>query len=82
MNPHRVLFFSLLQDITGTASIEWPYQPGRAVSGLLAELFQRWPSLAAWEASLLVAVDQAYARGDTVPGEGAEIALMPPVQGG
>jgi molybdopterin converting factor small subunit len=42
----------------------------------------RWPALRVWESSLLVAVNLRYAvAGDPVP-PGAEVAIMPPVQGG
>ena len=79
----RVLFFSLLRDLTGTGEIELTCAEGvSTVNGLLGMLYERWPALSAWDASLLVAVDQTYAkRGDALH-EGAEVAVMPPVQGG
>jgi molybdopterin synthase sulfur carrier subunit len=79
----RLLFFSVLQDITGVAE-EQLQLPGQthSVSDLLSLLYQRWPDLERWDSSLLVAVDQAYAkRTDMIP-LGAEVAIFPPVQGG
>lgn len=82
----RLLFFSSLRDLSGAEEIEWPWPPlsGSAptVATLLAEVYDRWPALAAWDARVLVAVDLAYAARDTLIQPGQEVALMPPVQGG
>ncbi|MDB6139893.1 MAG: molybdopterin synthase sulfur carrier subunit [Verrucomicrobiaceae bacterium] len=77
----RLLFFSVLRDLTGTAELELTCEAA-TVRGLLGVLYERWPALAAWDASLLIAVDQTYARRDDPLHDGAEVALMPPVQGG
>lgn len=79
----RVLFFSVLRDITGCGEImiELP-SPEPRVSTLLEALFVRWPRLREWDRSLLVAIDQTYARRDAVLHPDAEVAFMPPVQGG
>ncbi len=77
-----VLFFGQLVDITGAGPESMRIPPASTVAELLTLLFQRWPALEKWEASLLVAVNHEYARrGDSIP-EGAEVAIMPPVQGG
>ena len=78
----RVLFFSVLQDITGTDEIPVEVESQTTVAGLLEQLFARWPGLKAWDANLLTAVDQTYVKRDEVLHEGAEVAVMPPVQGG
>ncbi|MFZ4765596.1 MAG: MoaD/ThiS family protein [Roseimicrobium sp.] len=78
----RVLFFSLLRDVTGVEELFIQVPPEATVATLLEECFTRWPKLRDWDASLLVAVDHCYAkRGDRLH-DGAEIAIMPPVQGG
>ena len=79
----RVLFFSVLRDITGCgeAAIELPSGEAR-VATLLEELFSRWPRLRKWDRSLLVAVDLIYATRDAPLHPDAEVAIMPPVQGG
>lgn len=79
----RVLFFSVLRDITSASevAVDLPAEK-RVVSGLLDDLFERWPRLREWDRSLLVAVDQVYAHRDTPLREGSEVAIMPPVQGG
>jgi molybdopterin converting factor small subunit len=78
----RVLFFSVLQDLTGCA--EWSVELPEAadVGGLLSLVYERWPALRGWDESLLVAVDLEFARRDFPLSAGCEVALMPPVQGG
>lgn len=78
----RVLFFSVLRDITGAEELLVQTSSSANVAALLEECFTRWPGLRDWNASLLVAVDQCYAKRDTALHENAEVALMPPVQGG
>lgn len=84
--PLRLLFFSTLRDLAEVEEIDWPWPPAAGgaptVAALLAEVYQRWPALAAWDARMLVAVDLAYATRDTPLQPGQEVALMPPVQGG
>ena len=78
----RVLFFSILRDLTGTEGLDVTCATSSTVRDLLAQLFERWPELAKWDASLLIAVDQSYVKRDEPLHEGAEVAIMPPVQGG
>ena len=78
----RVLFFSVLRDITGAEEVAFEVGQTERVSGLLAQCFARWPKLAAWDASLLIAVDQTYVKRDAPLHDNAEVAIMPPVQGG
>ena len=78
----RVLFFGPLVDITGCASTELTLPDSSAVQKLLDTLFLQWPTLRDWEANLLIAVNLSYAtRTEQIP-TGAEVAIMPPVQGG
>ena len=78
----RVLFFSVLRDVTGAPEFDVETGPDARVSDLLTELFARWPKLKGWETSLLVAIDQTYAKRGAALHDGAEVAIMPPVQGG
>jgi molybdopterin synthase sulfur carrier subunit len=78
----RVLFFSLLRDLTGCAETDCSISDGSTMQQLLDQLLARWPGLAAWDRSLLLAMDQTYVARDTVLIANAEIAIMPPVQGG
>jgi MoaD family protein len=78
----RVLFFSVLRDVAGTGEAEFDARPGARVGDLLDDVFARWPKIRDWDASLLLAVDQTYVKRDASLHEGAEVAIMPPVQGG
>ena len=78
----RVLFFSVLKDIAGTDELALTMRNDARVEDVLNDLYQRWPKLKEWDASLLIAVDQTYSKRDTSLHENAEVAIMPPVQGG
>ncbi len=78
----RVLFFGHLPQWTGAAEVVWPVPNPPTVAALLESLYEEWPSLRAADPSLQVAVDLAYASRDAAVREGAEVAVMPPVQGG
>lgn len=78
----RILFFSVLKDITGAEELSWDCPPGETMAGLLTQLYARWPRLGEWDGSLLLAIDQAYVKRDAVLHDGCEVAVMPPVQGG
>lgn len=79
----RVLFFSVLKDIAGTDEVEWELPASSAtLADLLAGIEARWPKLRDWAPSMLLAVDQTYVKRDAPLHDGAEVALMPPVQGG
>jgi molybdopterin synthase sulfur carrier subunit len=78
----RVLFFGPLVDVTGTAALDLNLPEPSTVQQLLDGLFRRWPALQARDASLLTAVNLTFARRDEIIPPGAELAVMPPVQGG
>ncbi len=77
-----VLYFSLLRDISGCERESVEIDGACDVAGLIGKLFSRYPTLAEWDRSLLVAVNGEYATRETVLSDGCEVALMPPVQGG
>jgi MoaD family protein len=78
----RVQFFSRLRDVTGSEHLDLDMKTGATVSDLLAELFARFPKLTAWERSILVGAGVEFVDHDYVLKQGAEISIMPPVQGG
>lgn len=78
----RVLFFSVLRDITGTDEMVIEMPGGSTMADLLAQVESRWPKLCDWAPSMLLALDQSYVKRDAVLHDDAEVALMPPVQGG
>jgi molybdopterin converting factor small subunit len=78
----RVLFFSVLRDLTGCDQTDWSCAPDATLGNLIQQLQDRWPALRDWDASLLFAIDCDYARRDAPLHHGCEVAIMPPVQGG
>lgn len=78
----RVLFFSVLRDITGTDEISVEVPAGATMAALLEQVEARWPKIRDWQSSLLLALDQTYVKRDALLHDGGEVALMPPVQGG
>ena len=78
----RVLFFGPLVDLTGTPGLDLTLPESSSVQHLLETLSQRWPALRDRDASLLTAVNLTYARRDEIIPPDAEVAIMPPVQGG
>jgi molybdopterin converting factor subunit 1 len=78
----RLLFFSVLRDITGMEETSWTVDAGSTVGDLLKALYSQWPTLGEWDSSLLVAVDQTYVKRSEPLHDNCEVAIMPPVQGG
>ena len=78
----RVLFFSVLRDITGTDELTLEVPTGATMGDLLTQIESRWPKLRDWQNSLLLALDQTYVKRTEPLHDGAEVAIMPPVQGG
>lgn len=80
----RVLFFGAAREIAGSAELELELEldePSSAASALEV-LLARYPELRRFGRSLLMAVNQEYAREDLEVRDGDELALFPPVSGG
>jgi len=77
-----VRFFACLKDVTACAQTTAVLAPGASVAGLLQAMYVRFPRLAEFERSTLVAVGVDYQGKDYVLREGDEVALLPPAQGG
>ena len=79
----KVLFFSLLRDLSGVEHVELEVpDDGVRVDVLLEQLYQKWPDMRAWDSKILVAAELDYVGRDTLVMPGQEVAVMPPVQGG
>jgi sulfur-carrier protein len=80
----KVLFFSVLQDLTGTDELVWelPSAPPPSVADLWSALVTAHPPLTSWTGRVLIAVDHVFASPALLITDGQEIAFMPPVQGG
>lgn len=82
----RILYFARLREQLGTAGEELPSGPDSAtVADLAAVLRGRggtWADAFAPGQSVLAAVNQELARGETLVADGDEVAFFPPVTGG
>lgn len=79
----RVLFFGAARESAGRGEVEMEVRSPATVASVFGELLEAYPDLRRFGRSLLVAVNQEYARdeGATVR-EGDEVAVFPPVSGG
>lgn len=82
----RILYFARLREQLGTGGEELPTGPeSLSVADLAAALHRRgglWAEAFAPDQSLLAAVNQELARGETRIADGDEVAFFPPVTGG
>jgi molybdopterin converting factor subunit 1 len=78
----RVLFFGAARE-AATDEAVLALAPGATARDGLARVLEEYPDLARFRSSLLVAVNQEYARDlDIELEDGDELALFPPVSGG
>ena len=78
----RVLFFGAAREAAGADEVVLELSAPATSSAALRELLERYPALARFGRSLLVAVNQEYAPSDVELREGDELAVFPPVSGG
>lgn len=77
-----VHFYSYFRELTGCTQTAQEVASGGTIADLLAQLFVRFPKLAAMQNSTLVAVGVDYQPKTYALKEGDEVSLFPPVQGG
>src|SRR5262245_44582917 len=77
-----VCFHSYFKDLTGCAQTTETVPAGSTIADLLTGVNARFPKLSGMRNSTLVAVGVEYQPRDYVLGEGDEVSLFPPVQGG
>ncbi|MBK8967777.1 MAG: MoaD/ThiS family protein [Saprospiraceae bacterium] len=77
----KILTFGITRDIIGADSLTLDFPAGSRVSDVQAHLADRFPPIKQL-ASLMIAVNAAYAKADTLLHEFDELALIPPVSGG
>jgi len=78
----RVLFFGAVKELTGKSCEDVEVRDGGSVRDLLQHYESTVPELKTWFPSLALAVNQQYARADTILKPNDEVALLPPVSGG
>jgi molybdopterin converting factor subunit 1 len=78
----RVLFFGAARDHVGSDEAEVSLRAPMNAAAAFEEVLSLYPALRRFGRSLLFAVNQEYARPDTVVRAGDELAVFPPVSGG
>lgn len=78
----RVLYFGMLKEMAGSAHESVELVEGATAGRLWEQLTERFPKIKGYERSIAIAVNEEFARRDTVLKDGDEVGLLPPVSGG
>lgn len=78
----KVRLFARARELAGRGEVEVTLPAGATVAQLRAALAEQVPALGGFVGRCAVAVGGAYAADGDALGEGAEVALIPPVSGG
>jgi molybdopterin converting factor subunit 1 len=78
----RLLYFAVLKDITGKSETELTLPEGSAAGDVWATMRNEYAELAGYTQPPMIAVNEAYARPETLLHDGDELAFIPPVAGG
>jgi len=78
----RVLLFGAAREAAGRAELLLEVSEPATAASVLAELLRAHPALERFGRSLLVAVNEEYARPERRVNAGDEVAVFPPVSGG
>ena len=77
-----VLLFAGVAEKAGVRKLEMERAEGDTVATLRERLMERYPQLRPFVSTLMYAVDEEYVKDWAPVGEGATLALIPPVSGG
>lgn len=77
-----VLFFGAARDAVGQGQVGLVLSGASTTGKALEDILETYPELRRFGRSLLLAVNQEYARADQVVRDGDELAVFPPVSGG
>ncbi len=78
----HVLFFGHLKEIVGRAEEDTELSDDACPENLFARYGERYPELAGFRGSVVVAVNQGLAGWESRLSDGDEVAFLPPVSGG
>jgi MoaE-MoaD fusion protein len=78
----RLKLFATLRERAGASDLDREFSAGVSVGDVWHALTREFPALAGQEEALSFAVNQEYVKRDFRPGDGDEVAFIPPVSGG
>lgn len=78
----KVRYFALYRDLSGKSDESISLDDGSTLESLLKEVKRSHPIFEKQPGQFLLAVNEEYARPDTVLKEGDEVAIFPNVSGG
>jgi MoaD family protein len=78
----QIELFSRLKDVVGDSELDVDLPENATVRDLIAQLMKLYPSLRAWDQSILVGAGLEFVDRNHPLKPGDKISIMPPVQGG
>ena len=78
----HVQFYAQLRDLIGIRELDVDLAEGATVRELLDQLYVKQPALRSHDKSILIGAGVEFVNRSYKLKPGAEIAIMPPVQGG
>ena len=78
----RVNFFSAHREAAGRGQTEIEVKEGMDLKSLLDIIFDTYPEMRKLAGYTVLSLNHRYADGSEVLGEGDEVAVFPPVEGG
>jgi molybdopterin converting factor subunit 1 len=78
----RVKLFAILRERAGAQDVSLDLPDGSRIAHAADALLKQFPQLSSYLPRVAYAVNQTYAKPDTVLNDGDELALIPPVSGG
>ncbi len=78
----RVLYLGMLKELAGSAEETTGVPLGTTAGELWQQVVERFPKMKGYERSVAIAVNEEFARRETVLQDGDEVGLLPPVSGG
>lgn len=77
----KLFFFGITQDLVGNHTIDLNIEKTITVTELKSELFKQFPNLNKFP-NFAVAVNEQYAKEETLINNNDVVAIIPPVSGG
>ena len=78
----KILLFGACREAAGIEELDYHLAPSSTAESAWTELKNRFPDLARFDRSILMAVNEEHTGRDTILNSGDTLAIFPPVSGG